>query len=193
MMSEHLAGLYQQAALEPYICSDVGFFRATGGFVGTSSANYWERVGIVGDYDYVEVWRDMITTDLVAISLLEHRLHLLDVSMPGYPERVRGCARVAWVPGGPRLRVRAAARRDSGSTMTTSLLTVDASTSSHPKIRGRSCRRPAWSRLRLGQARRRLASLGSGTRTVLVNHYPLTVKPMARFRELYLALWSAPA
>lgn len=78
VMSEHSAGLYQQATLEPYDCSDVTFFRATDGFVGASSASYWDRVDILGDYDYVSVWRDSITTTFEQIALPEDHLHLLD-------------------------------------------------------------------------------------------------------------------
>ncbi|WP_300081961.1 SDR family NAD(P)-dependent oxidoreductase [Propioniciclava sp.] len=87
-LSEHSAGLYQQAELAPYDCSPVTFFHATDGFVGKSSAAFWEPVDILGNYDYVAEWAGAISTPFDDIAIDDDHLHLLSG---------RGAAQVAEV------------------------------------------------------------------------------------------------
>ncbi|SIO84434.1 SDR family NAD(P)-dependent oxidoreductase [Nocardiopsis sp. JB363] len=77
-MSEHSAGLYQQAELRPYDASDVLFIRALDGFVGRSSEVYWERVDLMQGYDYVQPWRDNIEGRVDLVDIDEDHLHILD-------------------------------------------------------------------------------------------------------------------
>lgn len=77
-MSEHSAGLYQVAELAPYNASPVLFIRALDGFVGRSSAVYWPRVDMMKGYDYVQPWREVISTPLDLIEIDEDHLHIID-------------------------------------------------------------------------------------------------------------------
>ena len=76
-LAEHSAGLYKQAELAPYSCSPVTFFHATDGFVGKSSAPFWEPVDILGSYDYVTEWAEMISKPFDDIAIEDDHLHLL--------------------------------------------------------------------------------------------------------------------
>lgn len=49
--------------------------------------------------------------------------------------------------------------------------------------------RAAWCRARVAETERRLAALPAGTRTVLVNHFPLTRFPTRILRHPEFALW----
>lgn len=50
--------------------------------------------------------------------------------------------------------------------------------------------RAAWSAELVAAAERRLDALPAGTRTVLVNHYPLEREPLARLRRPAIGLWA---
>ena len=47
-----------------------------------------------------------------------------------------------------------------------------------------------WSRARVAEARRRLDALPPSARTILVNHHPLTARPLSFFRCPHYAVWS---
>jgi 3',5'-cyclic AMP phosphodiesterase CpdA len=49
--------------------------------------------------------------------------------------------------------------------------------------------RPAWSAARVGKTEARLAALPAGTRTVLVNHFPMTRLPTRILRHPEFAIW----
>ncbi len=47
-----------------------------------------------------------------------------------------------------------------------------------------------WSRVQVADARQGLNALPATARTILINHYPLTARPLGFFRCPYYALWS---
>jgi thioesterase domain-containing protein len=60
LCSEQAEGMYQIYEARPISDTDLLFFKATDGFTGKASAQYWRANNILEGYDYATPWREII-------------------------------------------------------------------------------------------------------------------------------------
>lgn len=78
LCSEIAEGIYQVYQPKRYEASDVLFFKALDGFTGKATLAFWPPTNILGSYDYIQPWRDLVKRDVTLVELDNDHLNMLE-------------------------------------------------------------------------------------------------------------------